>query len=86
MPEVVKGPAENGTKPEPVPDPVDGDKGFIPPVPTKDEARRLKLLRALNILDTDKEDRFSSITTLMCTVFNVPIAAVSLVDEDKSRN
>jgi hypothetical protein len=37
----------------------------------------------MGILDTEKEQRFNSITDLMCTVFNVPIAAVSLVDSDE---
>ena len=56
---------------------------YIPPRNAANEEARLKLLRALNILDTGREDRFSSITTLMCTMFQVPIAAVSLVEEDK---
>lgn len=56
---------------------------FIAPPKTVNEEERVKLLRALNILDTEREDRFSSITRLLCSVFDVPIAAVSLVDADK---
>ena len=56
---------------------------FHAPAAALNEEERLKLLRALNILDTEQEDRFSSITKLVSSVFNVPIAAVSLVDADK---
>ncbi len=46
-----------------------------------DEARRLRSLRALSILDTVPEERFDKITRLACRTFDVPIAAVSLVDQ-----
>jgi len=59
------------------------DIDYVPPPEPGNEEGRMKLLRALGILDTDKEDRFSSITQLVCSVFNVPIAAVSLIDSDK---
>ena len=59
------------------------DIDYITPPPPGDEEERLKLLRAMSILDTEQEDRFSSITKLVCSVFNIPIAAVSLVDSDK---
>lgn len=68
-------PAEN-SEPTKTPD-------FIPPPIADNEEERLSILRALNILDTAEEDRFSSITKLVSSVFNVPIAAVSLVDADK---
>lgn len=43
--------------------------------------QRLALLRALGVLDsTDGPDQFDAITKLLCSVFNVPIALVSLVD------
>ena len=46
------------------------------------EAERLGLLRALGVLDSESEgpDPFDAITRLLCAVFNVPIALVSLVD------
>lgn len=68
-------PAEN-SEPTKTPD-------FIPPPVAENEEERLSLLRALNILDTGEEDRFSSITKLVTSVFNVPIAAVSLVDAER---
>lgn len=57
--------------------------GFKPPINTIDEEERLELLRRLDILDSKNEDRFSSITRLMCSVFDVPIAAVSLIDAER---
>lgn len=59
------------------------DIDYVPPPAPSNEEVRLKLLKAMGILDTEQEDRFSSITQLICSVFNVPIAAVSLVDSDK---
>jgi hypothetical protein len=45
------------------------------------EAERLGLLRALGVLDSEQgPDQFDAITRLLCGVFNVPIALVSLVD------
>ena len=54
-------------------------------VPSKpaDEAERLSTLRALNILDTSPEERFDRLTRLAKRLFGVPIALVSLVDEDR---
>ncbi|KAL4446278.1 hypothetical protein ABPG77_003085 [Micractinium sp. CCAP 211/92] len=47
-------------------------------------AKRLALLRALGVLDsTDGPDQFDAITKLLCSVFNVPIALVSLVDAER---
>ena len=54
-------------------------RGTIP----EDEERRLASLRALRILDTKPEDRFDRITRLASALFNVPIALVSLVDENR---
>lgn len=59
------------------------DYDYVPPGEPADEEARLKLLRSMAILDTEQEDRFSSITKLVCSVFNVPIAAVSLVDSER---
>ena len=48
-----------------------------------DETRRLRALQRLKILDTDTEERFDRITLLARRMFNVPIALVSLVDQDR---
>lgn len=53
------------------------------PCKTADEEERIRLLRALNILDTEEEKRFNSITTLVSSVFKCPMAAISLVDEER---
>ena len=47
------------------------------------EASRLKALRSLNILDTLPEERFDRITRMSRRLFDVPIALVSLVDENR---
>ncbi len=47
---------------------------------TVDESTRLATLRSLNILDTPAEERFDRLTRLARKLFNVPVAAVSLVD------
>lgn len=54
----------------------------IPPKPIN-EASRVDTLRALNILDTSPEERFDRLTRLAKRLFGVPIALVSLVDEDR---
>lgn len=48
-----------------------------------DEVVRLNSLRALDILDTSREERFDRLTRLAQRIFKVPIALVSLVDEDR---
>ena len=53
-----------------------------PDIP-QDEATRLKTLRSLNILDTPEEERFDRLTRLAKRMFDVPIALVSLVDENR---
>jgi phosphoribosyl 1,2-cyclic phosphodiesterase/DNA-binding response OmpR family regulator len=54
-------------------------RGAIP----EDEDRRLASLRALRILDTEPEDRFDRITRLASALFNVPVALISLIDENR---
>jgi phosphoribosyl 1,2-cyclic phosphodiesterase/DNA-binding response OmpR family regulator len=49
----------------------------------EDEERRLSSLRNLRILDTKREETFDRITRLAAALFNVPIALVSLVDENR---
>ena len=40
-------------------------------------------LRELKILDTEPEERFDRITRLAAALFNVPMALISLVDENR---
>ena len=50
---------------------------------TQDEQARLETLRSLNILDTLPEERFERLTRMAKRMFGVPIALVSLVDENR---
>lgn len=56
---------------------------MLPPPTPADEARRLDTLRRLNILDTAAEERFDRVTRLARRLFDVPVALVSLVDENR---
>lgn len=47
------------------------------------ESDRVKALQAVNLLDSEPTDRFDNITRLVANVFDVPIALISLVDEDR---
>ena len=53
-----------------------------PDIPQAEQAR-LNTLRSLNVLDTPSEERFDRLTRLAKRMFNVPIALVSLVDENR---
>jgi diguanylate cyclase (GGDEF)-like protein len=55
---------------------------LAPPVPA-DEPRRLAALHALNILDTEPEERFDRITRLARRLFGTSMATVSLIDSDR---
>ncbi len=48
-----------------------------------DESQRLATLHSLNVLDSEAEERFDRVTRLAKRLFNVPIALVSLVDENR---
>jgi len=48
-----------------------------------DEPRRLKAVRALQVLDTPIEERFERITRAARRMLRMPIAAISLVDEHR---
>jgi len=48
-----------------------------------DEEQRLSSLQSLNVLDTPPEERFDRVTRLAKSLFSVPIALVSLVDENR---
>ncbi|SAK83093.1 diguanylate cyclase [Caballeronia temeraria] len=52
------------------------------PLPA-DEAKRLQLLRSLELLDTPQEDVFDRVTRVVAELLQVPIALISLVDEDR---
>ena len=47
------------------------------------EPSRLASVRALNLLDTPPEERFDRITRLAQRTFGVPIALISLIDENR---
>jgi diguanylate cyclase (GGDEF)-like protein len=48
-----------------------------------DEAQRMASLRSLGLLDTPPEERFDRITRMAQRILDVPIALVSLVDDDR---
>ena len=52
------------------------------PMPANENAR-LEALNQLGVLDSDQDQRFDDITALVCSLFNVPIAIVSLVDKER---
>ncbi len=56
---------------------------MIPPLLPPDEGARLATLRVLQLLDTEPDDRFDRITRMARRLFQVPIALISLVDEDR---
>ena len=51
--------------------------------PLKNEAERLKALRGYQILDTPPEPAFDRIAEMAANFFRVPMAGISLVDEDR---
>jgi serine phosphatase RsbU (regulator of sigma subunit) len=53
------------------------------PVPPITEAERQRALRELSILDTPPEERFDRVVRLARRLFDVPMVAVSLVDDDR---
>lgn len=55
---------------------------IIPSFPAN-ERERLNALNSLKIIDTDPEERFDRITRIAKKLFDVPIALVSLVEENR---
>ncbi|MDQ2687759.1 MAG: diguanylate cyclase [Armatimonadota bacterium] len=55
---------------------------MIPPKPDN-ESERLAALHALNILDTLPEEAFDDLTRLAAHICGVPMAAVSLIDDER---
>lgn len=53
------------------------------PATPHNEVERLHVLRALNLLDSQKDERFDRLTRMATRMFNVPIALVSLVDANR---
>ncbi|MGH1470802.1 MAG: sensor domain-containing diguanylate cyclase [Cellvibrionaceae bacterium] len=53
-----------------------------PDIPANEKSR-LETLRAQNILDTPNEERFDRLTRMVKRIFDVPIAIVSLIDENR---
>lgn len=51
--------------------------------PHASEEARLRSLRALELLDTAAEERFDRLTELVAIIIDVPIALVSLVDQNR---
>jgi len=49
----------------------------------ENEASRLKTLKSLDVLDTEPEERFDRLTRMCKRLFGVPVALVSLVDENR---
>jgi signal transduction histidine kinase/DNA-binding response OmpR family regulator len=47
------------------------------------EADRIAAVRALNILDSSPDDRFDRVTRLATRIFDVPIAIISIIDENR---
>ena len=47
------------------------------------EKLRLEFLRRLNILDSENEEIFDNLTSLVASLLNVPIVLISLVDENR---
>lgn len=55
---------------------------LAPKIPT-DEVRRIRALKAMNILDTPPEISLDEITTLASIICNTPISLISLIDENR---
>ena len=53
-----------------------------PPKPINED-ERIRTLESLNILDSSAEERFDRYTRLAASIFNMPIALVSLVDTNR---
>lgn len=56
---------------------------MIEPAFPKNEDKRMEFLNKLRILDTPIEERFERITRIVCRSLNVPISAISLIDDER---
>ena len=57
--------------------------GVVNSIPV-DEAERVAALHALHILDTEPEERFDRIVRILQAHFNMPVARVSFVDDERT--
>ena len=48
-----------------------------------DDSERIETLLSLSVLDTQLDPKFEDITRLVTTIFNAPIAAVTIVDRER---
>lgn len=55
----------------------------LPKTDASPEGERLAALHALHILDTPQEPRFDRLTNLAASLFDVPTALISLIDEER---
>jgi serine/threonine protein kinase len=60
----------------------DADKELGDTLPFFVEAERLASLRSLRMIERTPESRFDSITSIMKAVFQVPICAITLIEDD----
>lgn len=56
---------------------------MIPAEIPQNEAKRIEVLRGLDILDTAPEERFDRLVRIVCRCLDVPMALISLVDEKR---
>lgn len=54
----------------------------LAPIPPNEE-ERLNKIKELNILDTEPEERFDSITKRAVEEFEVPISTITIIDKDR---
>jgi GAF domain-containing protein len=47
------------------------------------ESQRIQALHSYKCLDTEAEDKFDDLTSLACSLFDVPVAMITLVDTDR---
>ena len=52
---------------------------LLPPTPHNEDAR-IAALHALNVLDSEPEERFDRLTRIARRVFNVPYSTISMID------
>lgn len=58
-------------------------KSKLPVVKPLNDSERVQTLRNLSVLDSQPDQKYEDITRLVTTIFDVPIAAVTLVDRDR---
>lgn len=56
---------------------------MIAPDKPENEAERLATLYQLQILDTEREERFDRLTRIACKLFGVPIAVISFLEAER---